>query len=45
MRVLSIWLVSFFYGRDIVSLASVQSPREAFQTEAKARSLSASRPG
>jgi NADH dehydrogenase len=45
MRVLSIWLVSFFYSRDIVSLASVQSPRDAFQTEAKARSLSASRPG
>ncbi|MFF0267520.1 NAD(P)/FAD-dependent oxidoreductase [Kribbella sp. NPDC004536] len=37
MRVLAIWLVAFFYGRDIVSLASVQSPREAFQTEAKAR--------
>ena len=45
MRVLAIWLVSFFYSRDIVSLASVQSPRDAFQTEAKARSLSASRPG
>ncbi|WP_141860093.1 NAD(P)/FAD-dependent oxidoreductase [Kribbella jejuensis] len=36
MRVLAIWLVAFFYGRDIVSLASVQSPREAFQSEAKA---------
>ncbi|TCC24597.1 NAD(P)/FAD-dependent oxidoreductase [Kribbella speibonae] len=35
MRVLSIWLVAFFYGRDIVSLASVQSPREAFASEAK----------
>ena len=34
-----------FGGRDIVSLASVQSPREAFETEAKARTLSASRPG
>ncbi|RZT16653.1 NADH dehydrogenase [Kribbella sp. VKM Ac-2569] len=45
MRVLSIWLVALFYGRDIVSLASVQSPRDAFQTEAKARSLSVSRPG
>jgi NADH:ubiquinone reductase (H+-translocating) len=36
IRVLSIWLVSFFYGRDIVSLASVQSPREAFRAEARA---------
>ncbi|MFD7159338.1 NAD(P)/FAD-dependent oxidoreductase [Kribbella sp. NPDC059898] len=35
MRVLAIWLVSFFYGRDIVSLASVQSPRDAFQNEAR----------
>ncbi|GAA3103667.1 NADH dehydrogenase [Kribbella aluminosa] len=33
-RVLAIWLASFCYGRDIVSLASVQSPRDAFQTEA-----------
>ena len=45
VRVFSVWLVSFFYGRDIVSLASVQSPREAFETEAKARTLSVSRPG
>jgi NADH dehydrogenase len=41
MRVLAIWLVSFFYGRDIVSLASVQSPREAFQSEARTRTVSA----
>ncbi|HEY3562248.1 MAG TPA: FAD-dependent oxidoreductase [Kribbella sp.] len=45
LRVLSIWLVSFFYGRDIVSLASVQSPREAFQAEARKPSLSATRRG
>ncbi|MFF0342654.1 NAD(P)/FAD-dependent oxidoreductase [Kribbella sp. NPDC004875] len=45
MRVLAIWLVSFCYGRDIVSLASVQSPREAFTTEAKAPKLSVTRPG
>jgi NADH dehydrogenase len=49
MRVLAIWLASFCYGRDIVSLASVQTPREAFQTAAKtskpAAAVSATRPG
>ena len=49
MRVLAIWIASFFYGRDIVSLASVQTPREAFQTAAKtskpAAAVSATRPG
>jgi NADH dehydrogenase len=45
VRVLSIWAASFFYGRDIVSLASVQTPREAFATEAKQATLSVSRPG
>jgi NADH dehydrogenase len=45
VRVLAIWLAAFFYGRDIVSLASVQSPREAFTSEAKAPKLSATRPG
>ncbi|GAA1563519.1 MULTISPECIES: NAD(P)/FAD-dependent oxidoreductase [Kribbella] len=39
MRVLAIWLVAFVYGRDIVSLASVQSPREAFAAEAGSRVL------
>ncbi|MEU8224143.1 FAD-dependent oxidoreductase [Kribbella sp. NPDC048915] len=43
VRVLSIWLASFFFGRDIVSLASVQSPREAFATEARSRALTAAR--
>jgi NADH dehydrogenase len=43
VRVLSIWLTAFFYGRDIVSLTSVQTPREAFRTEATASSLSSAR--
>lgn len=30
VRVLSIWLTAFGYGRDLVSLASVQHPRDAF---------------
>ncbi|WP_202869120.1 NAD(P)/FAD-dependent oxidoreductase [Kribbella antibiotica] len=34
VRVLAIWLAAAFYGRDIVSLASVQQPRAAFTTEA-----------
>ncbi|WP_433158648.1 NAD(P)/FAD-dependent oxidoreductase [Kribbella sp. CA-247076] len=34
IRVLSVWLAAAFYGRDIVSLASVQRPRDAFVTEA-----------
>lgn len=33
-RVLAVWITAAFYGRDIVSLASVQRPREAFVTEA-----------
>jgi NADH dehydrogenase len=44
VRVFSIWLTAFFYGRDIVSLTSVQTPREAFHTEATANSLTATRP-
>jgi NADH dehydrogenase len=44
VRVLLIWLAAFGYGRDIVSLASVQSPRDAFRTEAKANAVSSSRP-
>ena len=34
VRVLAVWLASAFYGRDIVSLASVQHPRAAFTTDA-----------
>ncbi|GAA0929264.1 FAD-dependent oxidoreductase [Kribbella koreensis] len=33
IRVLSIWITGFFFGRDIVSLASVQHPRDAFLAE------------
>lgn len=29
-RVLAVWITAGFYGRDVVSLASVQHPREAF---------------
>ncbi|MET0423359.1 MAG: FAD-dependent oxidoreductase [Actinoplanes sp.] len=32
VRVLAIWLTAVLYGRDIVSLASVQEPRRAFVT-------------
>ncbi|MEV6285780.1 FAD-dependent oxidoreductase [Kribbella sp. NPDC051770] len=34
IHVLAVWITAVFYGRDIVSLASVQRPREAFVTEA-----------
>ncbi|MFI5612625.1 NAD(P)/FAD-dependent oxidoreductase [Amycolatopsis sp. NPDC051903] len=30
VRVLAVWLTALFFGRDIVSLASVQHPRDAF---------------
>ena len=40
MRVLSVWLAAALYGRDIVSLASVQRPRDAFVTEAELPRLS-----
>nr|WP_202885761.1 FAD-dependent oxidoreductase [Kribbella sandramycini] len=36
VRVLFVWLAAALYGRDIVSLASVQHPRDAFVTEADA---------
>ncbi|WP_250034667.1 NAD(P)/FAD-dependent oxidoreductase [Paractinoplanes maris] len=32
VRVLAVWATALLYGRDIVSLASVQDPRRAFQT-------------
>lgn len=32
VRVLAVWVASLVFGRDIVSLASVQRPREAFVT-------------
>lgn len=40
VRVFAIWLTAFFYGRDIISLTSVQTPREAFQIEAAANAVS-----
>ena len=30
IRVLAVWITGFLFGRDIVSLASVQHPRDAF---------------
>jgi NADH dehydrogenase len=30
VRVLAVWLTAALYGRDLVSLASVQHPRDAF---------------
>ena len=41
IRVLAIWLTALFYGRDIVSLASVQHPREAFVNDGKVRAIAA----
>jgi NADH dehydrogenase len=35
IRVLAIWLTAALFGRDIVSLASVQHPRDAFITGGK----------
>ncbi|MGW2959290.1 NAD(P)/FAD-dependent oxidoreductase [Streptomyces sp. NPDC001220] len=32
IRVLTVWLTAAFFGRDLVSLASVQHPRDAFVT-------------
>ncbi len=39
VRVFSIWLAAVFYGRDIVSLASVQRPRDAFASAARATAV------
>ncbi|WP_031517416.1 NAD(P)/FAD-dependent oxidoreductase [Streptomyces sp. NRRL F-5123] len=36
-RVFAVWCTAALYGRDIVSLASVQRPREAFVTHGKPR--------
>jgi NADH dehydrogenase len=32
IRVLTVWLTAAVFGRDLVSLASVQHPRDAFVT-------------
>lgn len=41
VRVLAIWLAAAVFGRDIVSLASVQHPRRAFVTGGEPMHLSA----
>jgi NADH dehydrogenase len=35
VRVLTVWLTAALYGRDLVSLASVQHPRDAFVTSGR----------
>ncbi|MFF3949430.1 NAD(P)/FAD-dependent oxidoreductase [Streptomyces sp. NPDC001902] len=37
VRVLTVWLTAALFGRDLVSLASVQHPRDAFVTSATPR--------
>ncbi|GAA2332078.1 NAD(P)/FAD-dependent oxidoreductase [Streptomyces kunmingensis] len=37
VRVLAVWATAVLYGRDIVSLASVQQPREAFVSHGNPR--------
>ncbi|WBB62472.1 NAD(P)/FAD-dependent oxidoreductase [Streptomyces sp. WMMC500] len=37
VRVLAVWLTAALFGRDLVSLASVQRPREAFVEESRAQ--------
>ncbi|MEV7732991.1 NAD(P)/FAD-dependent oxidoreductase [Streptomyces sp. NPDC088921] len=43
IRVLAVWLTAALTGRDLVSLASVQHPRDAFTTSGEARNPSAVR--
>ncbi|MFI8073809.1 NAD(P)/FAD-dependent oxidoreductase [Streptomyces sp. NPDC086033] len=40
IRVLAVWLTAALTGRDLVSLASVQRPRDAFTTSGEARNTS-----
>ena len=35
IRVLAVWCTAALFGRDIVSLASAQHPREAFLADAE----------
>jgi NADH dehydrogenase len=37
IRVLTVWLTAAAFGRDLVSLASVQHPRDAFVTSGDPR--------
>ncbi|MFI2301848.1 NAD(P)/FAD-dependent oxidoreductase [Actinacidiphila glaucinigra] len=45
VRVLTVWLTAALFGRDLVSLASVQHPRDAFVTSAAAGRPAERRPG
>jgi DMSO reductase anchor subunit len=36
IRVLAVWITAALTGRDLVSLASVQHPRDAFTTSGEA---------
>jgi NADH dehydrogenase len=35
VRVLTVWITAALFGRDLVSLASVQHPRDAFVASSK----------
>jgi NADH dehydrogenase len=43
VRVLTVWLTAALFGRDLVSLASVQHPRHAFVTSGSAQRSGESR--
>lgn len=44
VRVLAVWLTAVFYGRDLVSLLSVQHPRDAFVINGEAQHSGHGRP-
>ncbi|MEU1185716.1 NAD(P)/FAD-dependent oxidoreductase [Streptomyces sp. NPDC005820] len=44
VRVLTVWLTAFLFGRDLVSLVSVQHPRDAFVTSGDAQVSPVRRP-
>jgi NADH:quinone reductase (non-electrogenic) len=44
VRVLAVWITALFYGRDLVSLLSVQHPRDAFVTNGEAQHSGHGRP-
>jgi NADH dehydrogenase len=43
IRVLAVWFTAALAGRDLVSLASVQHPRDAFVTSGEAQAPAAGR--
>lgn len=45
VRVLAVWLTAALWGRDLVSLASVQHPRDAFVTNGHPNRPNESRAG